>query len=280
MDDWAPDIFTYLDYRAYLRDHYLAGKQHTSAFSYRYLARRAGFASPNFIKLVIEGQRNLGGDSPERVVSAFGLRAEEADFFYKLVAFDQATETAERNEAYAAIASSQRFRTARRIEHDAFEYLSHWYYPAIRELAARADFRDDPVWVAATLRPSVKPREAEHALDALFRLKLLVRKDDGSISRGEPSITTGHEVAALAARNYHYEMLERARGSIEGCSREERDVSALTVCVPATLVEPLKARIHRFREELLELCDSSESPEVVYQLTVQLFPLSKSEEPT
>lgn len=278
MSDWIPDIYGYLDYRAYLRDFYAAGKQHSSAFSYRYLARRAGFASPNFIKLVMEGQRNLGGDSPERVATAFGLAGAEAEFFHKLVAFDQATETSDRNEAYAAIAASQRFRTARRLEHDAFEYLSHWYYPAIRELAARADFREDPEWVASQLRPRVRAREAERALEVLFGLGLLVRSAGGSVSRGEPSITTGHEVAVLAARNYHYQMLDRARGSIEAFSREQRDVSALTVCIPNDLVDELKSRIHRFREELLELCDSSSDPEVVYQLTVQLFPLSRPED--
>lgn len=275
MHDWVPDIFTYLDYRAYLRDHYAAGKENVSAFSYRYLARRAGFASPNFIKLVIEGDRNLGGDSPERVAGAFGLGRDESEFFYKLVAFDQASDTTERNEAYASIAASRRFRRARRIEHDAFEYLSHWYYPAIRELAARDDFQDDPGWIARQLRPKIRPRDATRALESLFRLGLLVRGEHGHISRGDPSVTTGHEVAALATRNYHYEMLDRARDSIESFGRDARDVSALTVCVPTKLVGELKARIHRFREELLELCDSSEDPDVVYQLTVQLFPLSK-----
>lgn len=279
MDHWIPDIFAYLDYRAYLRDHYDAGKKHVAAFSYRYLARRAGFASPNFIKLVMEGERNLGGDSPERVARAFALGRDESEFFYKLVALDQAADTGERNAAYGAIAASRRFRNARRIEHDAFEYLSHWYYPAIRELAARADFVDDPEWIARRLRPKIRTRDVARALEALFRLGLLARQADGTISRGDPSVTTGHEVAVLAARNYHYQMLDRARASIEAFGRDQRDVSALTVCVPLELVDDLKARIRRFREELLELCDSSEDPRIVYQLTMQLFPLSDPEDP-
>ena len=43
MPEWAPNIYEYLDYRDYLRDYYEAGKEHLSAFSYRYLARLAGF---------------------------------------------------------------------------------------------------------------------------------------------------------------------------------------------------------------------------------------------
>lgn len=277
MADWKPDIFAYLDYRAFLRDYYEAAKEHVPAFSYRYLARRAGFASPNFIKLVMDGQRNLGADSAVKVAKAFGLDRDETNFFGHLVALDQATTTGERNDAYRSVAASRRFRAARRIEHDMFEYLSHWYYPAIREMAARPDFRLDAAWVAGELFPAVPRREVRQALDALLRLGLLIEADDGTVTRGDPSVTTGHEVAALAARNYHHEMLERAHDSIEACPRDWRDVSALTVCVPTELVPEMKERIHRFREMMLELCDGERerNPEHVYQLNVQLFPLSR-----
>jgi uncharacterized protein (TIGR02147 family) len=278
LADWHPDIYEYLDYRKFLTDAYHAGKENLSAFSYRYLARRAGFSSPNFIKLVMDGKRNLGGDSPERVAQAFDLDEHQTRFFLRLVALDQAETNQERNAAYRAVAASRRFRAARRIEHDMFEYLSHWYYPAIREMAARDDFVDDAKWIAERLFPSVPTRDVQRALEALFRLGLLTKDDDGTISRGEPSVTTGHEVAALAARNFHYQMLERARESIELCDREFRDVSALTVCVNPDVVDQLKDRVHRFREEMLDLCDSSSDPETVYQLNIQLFPLTRPPE--
>lgn len=278
VSDWKPDIFSYLDYRAFLRDYYAAAKEHIAAFSFRYLSRRAGFSSPNFIKLVMEGDRNLGGDSPERVAKAFSLDRDETRFFVNLVAFDQAQSTEERNEAYAAVAASRRFRSARRLEHDMFEYLSHWYYPAIREMAGRADFVKDAGWIAAQLFPSVPKRDVKKALSALLRLGLLVEGDDGQLSRGEPSVTTGHEVSSLAARNYHDQMIERARASIESCPREWRDISALTVCVEHAQIEEIKHRVHRFRELLLDFCDSVESPEAVYQLNIQLFPLTKPPE--
>ena len=70
MNEWRPDLFAYLDYRAWMRDAYEAGKAHISAFSFRYLARRAGFSSPSFIKLVMDGQRNLSVDGAQRVAKA------------------------------------------------------------------------------------------------------------------------------------------------------------------------------------------------------------------
>lgn len=271
---WKPDIFEYVDYRQYMRDYYNAAKGHTKAVSYRYLARRAGFSSPNFIKLVMDGQRNLGDDSVESVARAFDLDDDEARFFAMLVLFVQASGADQKNEAFEALSSIRRFRHARRIETDMFEYLSHWYYPATRELAGRADFKLDAAWISKQLWPRVPVAKVRRALELLLEMGLLVIDDHGQVSRGEPSLTTGHEVGSLAIGNFHRQMMARAAESIDSVDRERRDVSGLTVCVPVDLVPELKARIHQFRESMMEVCDRGGEGQVVYQLNVQLFPLS------
>lgn len=275
MASWRPDIFSYLDYREFLRDCYRAGKEHVPAFSYRYLCQKAGFSSPNFVKLVVDGDRNLGQDSIPRFCKAFDLSASESRFFSDLVTLSQETDPDARTEALERLASSKRFRQARRIDQGMFRYLSHWYYPAIREMAARHDFVDDPKWIAAELVPPIKVRRVKEALTVLFDLGLLERDADGRVRRGDPSLTTGHEVAALGARAYHRQMLERATESMELVDRQQRDISALTVCIEAATVDDLKERIHRFREALLTRCDGDEDPDVVYQVNIQLFPLAR-----
>lgn len=271
---WKPDIFGYMDYREYMRDYYEAAKGHTKVVSYRYLARRAGFSSPNFIKLVMDGQRNLGPESVESVAKAFDLDTDEARFFEMLVAFVQASGADQKSEAFEALASIRRFRQARRIDTHMFEYLSHWYNPAVRELAARKDFRLDAEWISKQLWPRVPVAKVRRTLDLLLEMGLIVVAEDGTVSRGEPSLTTGHEVRSLAVGNFHRQMISRASESIDSVDRERRDISGLTVCIPATLVPELKHRIHQFRESMLEVCDRTGEGQVVYQLNVQLFPLS------
>jgi uncharacterized protein (TIGR02147 family) len=273
-----PTIFEYLDYRLYLRDVYLYEKARRPQFSYRYFSRQAGFSSPNFLKLVIDGQRNLGGDSVERFCKALKLPAEEARFFGDLVALKQASSNDEANRAFDRVSQSRRFQKTRKIDGAMFEYLSSWYCPAIRELAGRPDFKDEPAWIARRLVPRITTAEAKSALKLLFELGLLVRGEDGRVVRGEPSLTTGHEVHSIAVVNYHRQMLERAAGAIELVRREQRDISALTVCISASTVAELKERIHRFRDELLERCDTDPKPGAVYQVNIQLFPLTQPDE--
>jgi len=69
-------------------------------------------------------------------------------------------------------------------------------------------------------------------------------------------------------------MLERASDSIDTVKPHKRDLAALTVCVGEKTAALIKERIHRFREEVAQLCDEDQEARVVYQMNVQLFPLS------
>jgi uncharacterized protein (TIGR02147 family) len=278
-NSWKPDIYQFLDYREYLRAYYEAAKEAVPAFSYRYFSRRAGFSSPNYLKMVMDGDRNLTDDSVKKMVRGLELEGDEARFFADLVDFVQAVDAEKRNEAYERVAASQQFRQARRIDHSMFEYLSRWYLPAIREMAAHEEFTDDPAWIARRLFPSITEEEAAEALELLFEMGLLIRTEDGGVTRGEPTWTTGHEVRSLAIGNFHRQMLQRAAESIEEVPREVRDLSQLTVVIEAETVDDLKERIHAFRESLIERCERDDGREVVYQIGIQLFPLSHWGEP-
>jgi uncharacterized protein (TIGR02147 family) len=271
-------VYDFLDYRAYLRAHYEAAKRTQRSFSFRSFSKLAGLRSPNFLKLVIEGERNLGADSVPRFCVALGLEGPEAEFFSDLVAFNQATSLADKNRAFERISASRRFRAARRIDGDLFAYLSHWYNPAIRELAGRADFSEDPRWIASQVRPRISPTEAAEAMRLLLALGLLVRDaNSGRILRGEPTLTTEHEVRSLGAAAFHRQMIERAGESLETVPAALRDLAALTVCISPETAARVKERIHQFREALTELCDSDTAGAVVYQMNIQWFPLSATE---
>jgi uncharacterized protein (TIGR02147 family) len=272
------NVFDFLDYRAYLRAYYEAAKRRPNGFSFRTFSKQAGLKSPNFFKLVIDGDRNLGQDSIPKFADALGLEGAERAFFADLVAFEQACDPTEKNRAFEHIASSRRFRSARRIDSMLHDYLSHWYHPAIRELVRSRQFREEPDWIAATLMPAVTAKQAAQSLELLLELGLIARNPETTrLELRDPTLTTEHEVMALGAANFHRQMLERARESIETVPAALRDLAALTVCINPKRVNDVKARIHQFRETLTELCDNDPDGTTVYQLNVQWFPLSRND---
>lgn len=278
MWSWAPNIYDFLDYRAYLKAFYDAGKANTRAFSYRFLAERAGYGSPNTIRYVIQGKRNISSDGIERLIPVFHLDDDEASYFRALVSFDQAETAEEKNQAFEQIAATRRFKQARQIDTSLLEYLSHWYYSAVRELAAREDFEADAAWIVARFKRQLTRAQARSALKKLMEWRLLVEDEEGHVVRRDVSLATPHEVQNLAIGNYHREMLSKAAASIEDVEREHRDIAGVTVCIAPELVPELKQRARAFRENVLHLCDSDERPaRVVYQFNTQLFPLSDPE---
>ncbi len=272
-------VFDFLDFRAYLRAYYEAAKKRRGGYSFRTFAKRAGLKSPNFLKLVMDGQRNLGADSVARFAEALDLQGEEQEFFADLVAFAQADNNPEKHRVFERIAASRRFRNARRIDSMVHEYLSHWYHPVIRELVARRDFDRDPRWIASTLRPEISPRQAAQSLSLLLELGLVrEHAETGKLELHNPTLTTEHEVTSLGAANFHRQMMERASDSIDTVPAALRDLAALTVCVTPNVAGEVKRRIHQFREALTELCDAEAEGNIVYQLNVQWFPLTRTDE--
>lgn len=238
-------------------------------------SRRAGISSSNFLRLVIDGARNLSASMATQFGKACGLDAAALDFFCELVAYNQAKSAAERNRHYERLSRFRPFRELHKLDAAQAEYHSHWYLPAIRELCQREDFRDDPTWIAATLEPTISAREAKHALTTLQRLGLLERNADGRLVQVQALVTTGPGPLGHHIFNYHHAMLERAGVALDRVARDEREISALTVCVSHDKMLELKQHVRNFRRSLLELAAADDSPERVVQINFQLFPLSK-----
>jgi uncharacterized protein (TIGR02147 family) len=269
-----PDIFGYIDFREYLRDAYAALKASQRGFSYRAFARKAGMSSPNFLKLVIDGKRNLGSTSIGQFAKALDLGTRETEFFRELVTFNQAGTAAEKNEHFERLGKYRKHKRVHKLDRDMFKYLSRWYYPAIRELANCDGFREDPKWIAAQIRPKITSAQAKEALDILLDLKLLVRDAAGKIQQGQTLMSTGPEVRSLAVGNFHRQMMERAADSIETIDREHREISGVTVALSAEGFAQFKQKIHELRAELLELSAQEQSPQRVVQFNFQAFPLA------
>lgn len=267
-------MFSYLSYREFLRDAYSNLKQNQRGFSFRWFSRKAGLSSPNFLKLVMDGKRNLSARGAQAFATGLGLSGREASFFYELVDFEQAATAAAKNRAWERLSTYQGHRRVRSVERHQFEYFSKWWNPAIRELVALPVFREDPTWIAQQLRPNITPAAAKQALELLLQLGFVVRGDDGSLRQSEPLLSTGPEVRSLAVGNFHRQMMERAAESIEHVDRHEREISGLTVALSESTFALFKEKIHALRAELLELSGRETAPDRVVQVNFQMFPLA------
>lgn len=273
-----PNVFAYLDARRFLREYYEHQKRTTRAFSYRSFARKASLKSPNYLKLVIDGERNLTPETAHRFAAACGLSGQALTYFVDLVAFTQARTTDEKSARYERLIRFREHRSIHRIDIAYGQYHSRWFVPAIRELVFRQDFCRDPVWVAAQLLPAITEKEAAEAISLLLELDLLTDRD-GVLVPAEPLVTTGSEVKGLHYRQYHQTMMTRAAASLDDLPQSDRDISSLTLCLGPGAIARMKERIQAFRRELLQLSADEPNPVRVVQVNFQVFPLSRDDTP-
>jgi len=267
------DVFRYLDYRVFLADFYRAKKR--KGFSYRAFSRTAGLGAPNYLKLVIDGERNLTPPMAARFAEACGLSGDAAEYFTQLVEFNQASNAEQRNAGYARIAAFERYRRGHKLELAQAAYHASWYLPAIRELIASPSFDEDPERLAARLWPPIKANEAKFALDTLLELGLVERDPHGRLRQTTAVVSTGPETVGMHITNYHAEMMRRATAAMELVPAAQRDVSSITFCLSPAGLTRLKKRIQEIRRELIALAEAESERTQVVQLNLQLFPLTQ-----
>ena len=267
-------IYSHLDYRQFLRDRFRQLKKSSKA-THRSLSKKAWFSSPIFLKLVIEGERNLSERSIGHVATAFDLDEREAEFFAALVRFNQAKGLEEKEALYQELKLRRPNLSLQRLEHSQFDYLKDWHTVAIREMVALKGFREDAEWIAERLGGRVSPAQVKKSLKLLGRLGLLSRDAEGRLIAKQAALSSGDEVSSLAAYQFHQGMLEQAKRSLRETPAEKRDISSVTLAVSEATLKKVKRKIQAFRKEILAMSEGDGKAEAIYQMNIQLFNLSE-----
>jgi uncharacterized protein (TIGR02147 family) len=268
------DIYEYSDYRQYIKDYYERHKAVNPAFSYRYLAEKAGINSAPFFKFLIDGKRNLTKSSLLKTCAALNLKDKEAEYFEHLVFFNQARTVKEKNQFFDRLIALQKARNILRIRQDQYAYFGEWHHCVIRELAAMADFREDYGALGRMLKPALSAERAEESVKLLLELGFL-RKEKGRYVQSEPLLTTGFGIQSYQIIRHQVKMLEMAIEAFERCAPSDRIASSTTLSLSRKGFEKIIGKLRDFRTHVMEVARQDEDPEAVYQMTMNLFTLSQ-----
>ncbi len=273
-----PNIYSYMDYRSFLRDFYEAKKNGPRGYSFRSFSKTAGFSSPNLLKLVMEGGRNVSREAAEKFCKGLDLNGPMADYFTTLVEFNQSKSDSLKQALLERLKKLMPYKHRRDLGEETFQYLSHWIYPVIREMVQLKEFRSDPYWIARHLVMDVTTQDISSALRFLEKSGFITKTALGNYEATDAMVSSPDEVANLAVRNFHRQMLDQAKYSLEKLSVQEREFNALTFMLPASGIVELKAKIKSFVRELHEWSvqeAQEKSAEQIIQLNLQMYPHTK-----
>ena len=266
-------VFDYLDYRSFLRDFYVQQKKTDSFFSYRYVGNKVGMDSSFLIK-VLQGHLHISNDRIEKFNKICGFNEKEAAYFEALVHFNKAKSEKESKLYFERMLSINRAKSDKLGENQ-YEFFQKWYYSAVWAVLDRAPFQGDSKELAAELAPAISAKEAKLALKLLEDLKLVEKDEQGAYKTVGLNLTTGKEWRSVAITQYQREMIRMAGESLERFRKEERDISTLTLNIPEAAIPEIRELAADFRESVKKLVNSYSNPDRVYQMNLQLFPLSR-----
>ncbi len=268
------NIFEFMDYRDFVRSFYKEQKEKNRNYSYQVFANMANLKSRTYIKLVIDGLRNLTFNMVPKFEKALHLNKIESKYFRTLISFNQSKDTYEKNRLLSELVSFKKRKFIKPLEKEKYEYYSNWYVPIIREIIALDDFKEDPKWIVEKLNNKITEKEALYAIDRLLKLNLITRVN-GKLVQTDQNIGTHENYINLTLRKFNKTMVEKSLEYFE-TPVDERELSGLIIGLSKSDFEKVREDIREFRRALLQKYSRDRNLNDVYRFNVQFFCLTNN----
>ena len=268
-------VFDYTDYRIFLKERYAILKKSRDAFTYTTIAQKAGFKSPGFITQVFQGKTDLSSSMIPKLADVFELDRRERAYFAILVNYTQAVTHEEKKNHFEKMLAFPESMLAK-IEPDQYEILDKWYYGAVRAVVSYFDFDGDYEKLGAMIQPSITARKAERAVALLERLGAIEKSSSGKYRVAQKHLTTGHGASSVPVNTYILNTLDIAKDALYQFDKPHRSFS-VTTSVSAAGYDLILAEAEEFRKRVIEITKNDRNMDRVYQVNLQVFPLTKIE---
>lgn len=266
------NIYNFSDYRDFLKDRYRQLKDADPLFSFRFFSKQAGFGSPNYLKLVMDGKRNLSADAIGKFAKGLRLDNHESEYFRYMVEYNQCDNEHKKKVYEAKLLYLRELFKVKTLIPELYDYYHEWYHAAIREIVHKGQLKNDPAAIANSLVPQISEAEAANSIALLRKLNFITEADGMLLSTEAKEIDSTS--AAMAQKIYYEQMAELAAQSLYTQGPETQDFESITLSLPQDRVGELRAKI----KELITSLGGTHSGnpgDAVYQLNVQLFALTR-----
>lgn len=243
-----------------LREAFVESQVRNPAYSLRAFARRLAI-SPSALSEILNGKRRVSRKLAERLADKLCLEPRKRQDL--LARFKRAGATAKG--ATEQVAYEE-------LDSDQFATISEWYHFGILSLMETTTFQEDPTWISERL--NIKVTEAAGGLDRLLRLGLVARSKNGKLKLTKARLTTSDGVYNLSIRRAHATNLALAQRSLAEDPVDVVDFSSMTMAIDPSLIPEARRMIRELADQVSAKLEIPGKQTEVYNLCVQLFPLS------
>ncbi len=286
LDLPLPIVSEYLDYRLYLSDFFKfkkdSFKNHLTPYTTATFAAASGIKSPQYLKLIIEGERNLSEKSISQFSKALGLKKEETLDFRLLVLSNQETDPSKRSMLLKELMD---YRVAIKLKNgqispQMFDSVPDWVAWVLYEVTQLKDVSFDVKFLQKLLRSKASAHQIQKSLNALVTSGLLVNTPDQSgYSKGRLLTEQSDQIPVELVRHLQAELMFLALDSLYQDSPSDREFGSATMALTQSEFEEVRFKLRQLRKSLQKDNSSKRTHELgerVYQLNMQLYPVTEA----
>ncbi|MGB0454031.1 MAG: TIGR02147 family protein [Bacteriovoracaceae bacterium] len=259
-----------VNFNEYVRDVFLKTNEKNPLFSLRAFAKKLEIA-PSTASEIISGKR-----SPDLELATMILQTLKCpeDTTLELLSGLELRLKAQELKKKPILKKINKSYNQNTLEMDHFSVIKDWWHYAIINLIELEHFKNDSLWISSML--GITEEQCLEAIERLKRLKIL-SEVEGKLFFEAKNLASPSGIPSQSIRSFHKQILEKAITSLE---KESLDVRSHTnIMIPANTKAFAIAReeIKNFRRRLGTLLETGPADRV-YNLSIQLFPISKRAE--
>lgn len=269
------NVCDYLDYKLYFRAIYEAAKKERSDFTYILFTEELGLGHSNLMNLIVNGKRKLSRNNAQTVVASLNLVLERRRYFLRLIDLDNSRNMKKREQYLERIIEIRSEAIDNEDTRKQLQFYSHWLHAIVFEMIGTSEIPHDAAELAARLVPYASVDDILKSLNLLESLELVERdKQTGQYKKIQAHFIMDDKIQNLGTIAFHNKMIDLAKDALVRVEDDKRDISSLTLAVPRSAVESLKKTVEQFQSDILAMAEKFDRTEEVYQINIQLFPLT------
>lgn len=278
MTKFKLSIFDYFDSNLFIKAFIEKKQLLNPQYSGRLLLQRAGIKSSGFLSELLSDKRKLSPSNLEKIIIGLGLDPKESLYFKNLVLYKQAKTSALKQDYFDNLLeiAPQKNSTLLKKHKELFE---NWYTVATRETLAIiniSDFDSGSKLLAKLITPSVNPSKIKKSLKLLDSLNLISKDSQNYWKSTNQSIFSsgpkGGDVNSI--RSFQSQMIKLASQHLEITPPEERTTLSSTMSISQEGMERIQHFLNKMQTNLINLVESDENEDRIYQFNLQFFPLT------
>ena len=280
-----PVVTDFMNYREFLQKYFdykqTLTRNSLRPYSWSDFSAAADLKSPNYLRMVIEGQRNLSIKMAERFGFAMQLSRRQVDEFRTLVQYNQATDPAERNHFLKELNQIrlQNKLKSGDIRKEDWQKWPDWVGWVLYAMIDQKGVQANPVWIRKLMREKVSLEELRKSIKTLLDLGLIeVNVKTGLWEKAKSFIEGADEIPVDIVRKLQSQLMELGLESLYRDPAEEREFGSLTLALTRHEFEELRFQLRKIRKQVHKdqsIRRMSTKGDRVYQLNIQLFPVTE-----